>query len=122
MGVDMTLTEIKTDREHYWVDSLDRRQGESKHWDSNGQLWKHCHYVNGEAHGESKEWHSNGQLRGHCHYVNGERHGESKEWHSNGELREHVLYVEGKKLDIDISGISDKDKFVLGIRYQVEWL
>jgi antitoxin component YwqK of YwqJK toxin-antitoxin module len=92
-----TLTEIKTETEHYFEDESGKKQGEYKTWYSNGQLDIHCYYVDGILHGEYKWWYENGQPWVHCFYVDGKRHGEFKAWHSNGQQWEHCYYVDGKK-------------------------
>ena len=57
------------------------------------------YYVNdgGNIDGEYKEWYSNGDLWIHCHYRNGEKHGEYKEWSPNGEIVKHCVYYVHKK-------------------------
>jgi antitoxin component YwqK of YwqJK toxin-antitoxin module len=64
-----TLTEIKTDTEHYFEDEFGNKQGEYKAWYSDGQLWVHCFYVDDKVHGEYKLWYSDGQIWVHCYYV-----------------------------------------------------
>lgn len=41
------LTEFKTKHEHCFIDEHGRLQGEYK-WVNNGELRKHCFYVNGK--------------------------------------------------------------------------
>ena len=48
---------------------------EHKEYFENGQLWKHCFYLNGKLHGEYKAYYQNGQLWEHCFYLNGNRLG-----------------------------------------------
>jgi antitoxin component YwqK of YwqJK toxin-antitoxin module len=43
-----TLTEIKTETEHYFKDESDQIQGEYKQWYDNGKLCVHCFYVVGK--------------------------------------------------------------------------
>jgi antitoxin component YwqK of YwqJK toxin-antitoxin module len=64
-----TLTEIKTNTEHYFEDESGKKQGEFKWWHDNGQLATHCVYVDDKRHGEYKWWNVNGELFLHCFYV-----------------------------------------------------
>jgi antitoxin component YwqK of YwqJK toxin-antitoxin module len=66
------LTETKTDMFHYFKDAQARRQGECKNWYTNGQMTRHCFYVDGELHGECKIWNDDGTLIFHKFFVNGE--------------------------------------------------
>jgi antitoxin component YwqK of YwqJK toxin-antitoxin module len=66
------LTEYKTDLYHYFKDAKGRIQGEYKFWWSNGQLWEHCFYVDGDLHGEYKEGYHDGTISANEFYVNGE--------------------------------------------------
>jgi antitoxin component YwqK of YwqJK toxin-antitoxin module len=66
-----TLTEFKSDAEHYFIDENGQKQGEYKSWYSNGQLREHGFFVDGKLHGEFKWWHENGHLYTHCFYVDG---------------------------------------------------
>jgi antitoxin component YwqK of YwqJK toxin-antitoxin module len=91
-----TLTEHKSETEHYFIDENGQKQGEYKWWYENGQLRLHCFYVDGKRHGEFKRWHENGQLWMHCFYVDGKRQGEYKAWWTNGQLYIHCFYVDGK--------------------------
>jgi len=74
---------------------LQTPEGERKSWHENGQLCRHCHYINNRLEGEYKWWWQNGQLCRHCHYVKGEFEGEFKWWYENGQLWEHCHYVNG---------------------------
>jgi len=51
---------------------------------------------NGE--GEYKSWHSNGQLWKHAFFKNGEYDGAYKEWYEDGEMWEHSVWKDGKKV------------------------
>jgi antitoxin component YwqK of YwqJK toxin-antitoxin module len=94
----MALKEIKTETEHYFEDEFGNKQGEYKRWYSDGQIWVHCYYVDGNSHGEYKEWwYDNGQLFQHCFYVDDNLHGEFKRWHLNGQLSRHCFFVDGKR-------------------------
>jgi antitoxin component YwqK of YwqJK toxin-antitoxin module len=93
-----TLTEIKNDTEHYFIDENGQKHGEYKWWHENGQLETHCFFVDGKRHGELKWWHENGQLGRHCFYVDDKVHGEYKEWYSDGKLCEHCFYVDDNKV------------------------
>ena len=69
-------------------------EGEYKEWYSNGQLWKHCFYKDGEPHGEYKSWDSYNKLQIHGFYVDGEKHGHFKEY-DFGRLYKHSIYNMG---------------------------
>jgi antitoxin component YwqK of YwqJK toxin-antitoxin module len=66
-----TLTEHKSETEHYFIDENGQKQGEYKEWHDNGQLYMHCFFVDDKLHGEFKWWYPNGQLRMHCYFVDG---------------------------------------------------
>jgi len=74
---------------------LQTPEGERKFWHGDGQLWEHCHFLDGELEGEFKNWYKNGQLWRHCHYANGIFEGEFKWWHGDGRLRLHKLWKNG---------------------------
>jgi antitoxin component YwqK of YwqJK toxin-antitoxin module len=67
-----TLIEYKSDTYHYFIDENGQKQGEFKWWHDNGQLSRHCFFVDGKRHGEFKSWYENGQPCVHCFYQNGE--------------------------------------------------
>jgi antitoxin component YwqK of YwqJK toxin-antitoxin module len=89
-----TLTEHKSETEHYFIDENGQKQGEYKEWHDNGQLYMHCFFVDDKRHGEFKRWYPNGQLSRHCFYVDDNLHGEFKRWHYNGQLSQHCFYVD----------------------------
>lgn len=54
--------------------------------------------ISGE--GEFKRWHSNGQLYEHSFWKNGEREGECKTFYRSGEILDYYLYENGKIVGI----------------------
>jgi antitoxin component YwqK of YwqJK toxin-antitoxin module len=124
----MALKEIKTDTEHYFEDEFCQIHGEYKWWYSNGQLGRHCFYVDDKLHGEYKRWYDNGQLLVHCFYVDDNRHGEFKRWYSDGQLSKHCFYVDGNKVidfldDPEEYPTSDEDKTYFVLKYGwTKWL
>ena len=57
-------------RSHYFYDNKGNLHGEYKSYRSNnGQLWFHHFYNNGRLNGEYKIYRDNGQLWKHCFYI-----------------------------------------------------
>jgi len=94
-GTFLLLTEISV-LSTSAVEVILSTEDECKEWYENGQLHRHCHYVNGTLEGEYKSWHKNGQLGQYCHYVNNRLEGEYKFWHDDGQLGQHCHYKNGK--------------------------
>jgi antitoxin component YwqK of YwqJK toxin-antitoxin module len=116
-----TLTEFKSDAEHYFIDENGQKQGEYKSWYSNGQLREHGFFVDGKLHGEFKWWHENGHLYTHCFYVDGKRHGEYKWWHDNGQLCVHCYYADGNMVidflkEPDLCPVTDEVKTYFALK------
>ena len=42
------MQEIKTDRQHYFLDDQNCKQGEYKRWYDNGQICVHTYYYDGK--------------------------------------------------------------------------
>lgn len=110
------LTEIRNKRQHYFVDENNMRQGEYKEWYDNGQMSRHCFYVNGKLHGEYKSWHNNGHMFEHCIYVNGELHGEFIKWLDCGKvILFHAFYDNGKGLGRKVFDYIGDDQWNNGV-------
>lgn len=119
----MVLREFNTDGRHYFSDQFGEIQGEFKRWHHNGHIWEHCYYVDGHRHGGSKLWDENGRIWEHCYYANGRRHGERKVWDVNGQLLQHDIWVQGTRFKLGLYDITEKDKFVLNLKYgDFHWL
>ena len=71
MGNRTMLTERKGRQYHYYLDTLDRHQGEAKQWHSNGQILRHMFYLNNEPHGEQRHWWNDGTLSQHHFWQRG---------------------------------------------------
>jgi antitoxin component YwqK of YwqJK toxin-antitoxin module len=93
------LTETKNDRHHYFKDDIGRYQGEYKSWYTNGNICRHCFYVDGLWHGECKSLNTDGTLISHCFYVDDE------------------LYR-----DILENPVTDEDKFMITLETGGGWL
>jgi antitoxin component YwqK of YwqJK toxin-antitoxin module len=93
------LREVKNDRFHYFVDNEGRYQGEYKDWDGNGQMTRHCFYVDDR------------------------RHGEFKRCYSNGTIWFHDFYVDGKVYrDLIKEPVTDEEKFLITLETGGKWL
>jgi antitoxin component YwqK of YwqJK toxin-antitoxin module len=93
------LKEFKSDEYHYFIDDQ------------------------GKRHGEYKRWYGNGQMTRHCFYVDDKRHGEAKRWNDDGTLIFHKFYVNGKFYrDISENPITDEDKFLISLETGGKWL
>lgn len=68
------------------VDSLGRKHGLWRLFDSNGQLCREVNYVNGVLHGLWRSWHSNGQLCVEVNMLRGKMSGPFKTWTTDGDL------------------------------------
>ncbi len=104
------LKEIKTRRLHYFVDENIRIQGECKRYHSNGQLWEHVFYKNGNRHGKYISYYDNGVLCCHTSYQNGELHGECRTFFMNALPDFSTFYFQGINLDINPDTLTERDK------------
>ena len=66
------LTEVKTDRMHYFEDELGKMQGEFKEWHRSGRLKTKCIYKGNRCHGELMAWDVYGSISCHGFAYNGE--------------------------------------------------
>lgn len=106
-----------------YVDGI--KQGEEKIWYDNGQLKIRAWYVNDMMNGEYKRWYATGVLGWHCFYLNDNVHGEAKHWNDdgwNGILHTHAIYLHGEISVINPSTLSGKDKLVLSLKHEIQWL
>ncbi len=90
------VNEYSGTKEEY-IERYRKKEGESKMWHLNGQLWVQRYYKEGKLDGESKTWHPNGQLWFQRYYKDGVIKGEYKEWHPNGQIIFQRYYREGKE-------------------------
>jgi len=86
----MKLKHITTDREDYYVDELNRKQGEYKRYHDNCKLHVECFYKDGKREGKQRNYWDNGKLKYIKYYEN------NKEVTSKFEIR--VLKKLWKKL------------------------
>ena len=95
------LKEVKTKNEHYFVDTLDRIQGEYKRVNESGQLCKQCFYVDDKVHGEFTLWDSDGLIWKQCCFINGRVRGECRVWkYLIGEY-DCYFFVDGNRVSFD---------------------
>ena len=87
----------KTMEDGLWFSGIEG-EGEYKKWWSNGQLFTHAFYKDGEKDGEYKGWHISGKLGQHGFYENGKKEGERKEWFRDGKPYIHDFWKNGLKM------------------------
>jgi antitoxin component YwqK of YwqJK toxin-antitoxin module len=104
------LKEVKTKRQHYFIDENNYKQGEYKAYHFNGTLWEHAFYLNNKLHGEYKYYRDNGQLWIHSFYQNDNLHGENKKYHDNGKLAYSTFFYHGNDLIVNPDALTKKDK------------
>ena len=73
-----------------------KHEGLYRSWDFNGQLSLETNYKSGEEDGVFKKWFLNGQLKEQGINKNGMAEGLFREWYENGQLRVEVNYVDGQ--------------------------
>ena len=101
------LTEIREryDRDYKIVEDGDFDEdgklsyGEYKSYYSNGQIYIHCFYKDGQRDGEYKRYYSNGQIYIRCFYKDGKADGKYIHYYSNGQIYAHCFYKDGKKME-----------------------
>lgn len=71
------------------------RNGLSRVWNENGQLYMEFNYKNKKKDGISRGWYENRQLRWEVNYKNEKLDGLSRWWHENGQLESEEIYKNG---------------------------
>lgn len=104
------------------------KHGDYKDWDNTGVLRNHLHLYHSRKHGRCKRWWPDGvlQVDGFARYDLW--HGEYKTWDRDGELEKHQFFDNGvgeeltvrvKELVVDIENITDEEKLLLGLTYNL---
>lgn len=89
------LTETRNDICHFFTDEHNWYQGEYKSMYKNGQLYRHCFYIDDKLNGECKVWHEDGNIWAHATYVDNNKHGKYIQWHDNGNIRVCCFFDNG---------------------------
>jgi|GEM_PF-4443534 len=74
-----------------------RKEGWSRHWLENGQLFYELYYVDGLANGLLREWSEEGLLIRQTEMKDGKYHGHYQSWRNDGTLKEEGDFVEDKR-------------------------
>ncbi len=119
--IDVKDSNIKKDFRLEFILKNGKKEGESKCWYPNGQLYYQCsykegklegefimfwdsgfrkkqtYYKEGKKEGECKEWYPKGAVVRLSYYKDNKLEGEWKQWWDNGQLGIECYYKEGKK-------------------------
>ncbi len=105
-GAEMSDQELTAERRYfdsgqlmfeYFRNATGRKEGWSRHWLENGQLFSELYYRDGLADGVMREWTADGVLIKRVEYKDGKNHGHYQSWWDDGLPKEEGDFVQGKR-------------------------